>query len=135
MKFCSTFPRTAEENLAEYLQLLRISTPSSRSPNESEICVLSWSNLQKKIFYLGLQRREYICCSYVKGGRFYQIQDFFVPYLLLSEVSNILFCITISFYKKEKNFRSLKWLSLSTNSLEPIDNISCLAIVEPGVEP
>jgi len=48
VKFCSYFPRTAEENLAEYLQLLRISTPSSSLPYEFEVCVLSWSNLLKK---------------------------------------------------------------------------------------
>jgi hypothetical protein len=39
------------------------------------------------------------------------------------------------FRQKVKNFPSLKWLNLNTNSSEPIDNISCLAIVEPGVEP
>jgi len=70
VKICNNFARTVEEILAEYLPLLRICTPSSSLPHEFEVCVLSWSNLQKKIFDLALRRREFLCCSDVKGGYF-----------------------------------------------------------------
>jgi hypothetical protein len=39
------------------------------------------------------------------------------------------------FYKNVKNFRSLMWLNLHTNSSDPMYNSSCLAIVELGAKP
>jgi hypothetical protein len=107
VKFCSTFPGTAEEILAKCLRLLRISTPSSSLPHELEVCVLSWSNLQKKIFDLSLQRREYFCSYNVKGGDFILFK---ILYLIYRRVTfQIYYSALLCFFtKKKKNFRSLK---------------------------
>jgi len=107
VKFCNTFPRTAEENLAEYLQLLRISAPSSSLPSGFEICVLSWSNLQKKIFDLGLRRQEYICCSDVKGGDFILFKIFYLIFhwVTLQIYYSALLCL---FTKKREKFPLIK---------------------------
>ena len=76
VKFCNKFPRQTEENLAKCLQLFCISTPSSSLRHEFEVCVLSWSNLQKKISDLGLETRISLLprCYRI---RFYPFQDFF----------------------------------------------------------